>query len=249
MTQSLAVEHLTKRYRQLLAVDDVSFEVAGGSIVGLLGPNGAGKTTILRSIAGIVQPSGGRIVIAGVDLGRDEVAAKRHLGFVPEVPNPYDLLTVAEHLEFVARAYGRRDTAPVAAELMQRLGLEEKRNELVLTLSKGMRQKLVIACAAVHEPPVMMLDEPIVGIDPRGQREIKALLREFRDAGRAVLISTHLLNTAEELCDRILILNRGRIVAGGTLAEIRERARVGDETLEDIFLGLTEEAHAPAPQP
>ncbi len=174
-TALLQVEGLTKYYHELLAVDALSFTVEPGSIVGLLGPNGAGKTTVLRSIAGIVQPTAGR--------------------------------------------------------------------ELVLSLSKGMKQKLTIACALVHDPPLLMLDEPIIGIDPRGQREVKALLGEARSAGRGILISTHLLATAEELCDHVLILNRGRAVAEGTLAEVHDRAgSAAGRTLEDLFLDLTAES-------
>lgn len=247
----LQVAGLTKYYHDFLAVDDLSFGVPAGSIVGLLGPNGAGKTTVLRSIAGIVQPSAGRITIGGHDLAVDDVAAKRALGFVPEVPNPYDLLTVWEHLEFVARVYDRHDGFADRAEaLLGRLNLREKRRELVLSLSKGMKQKLTIACALVHDPPLLMLDEPIIGIDPQGQREVKSLLREAREAGHGILISTHLLATAEELCDHVLILNRGRMVAEGTVPEIH--ARAGSEagrTLEDLFLDLTAEsddAAAPA---
>ncbi len=243
-TALLQVEGLTKYYHELLAVDALSFTVEPGSIVGLLGPNGAGKTTVLRSIAGIVQPTAGRITIAGHDLATAEVAAKRALGFVPEVPNPYDLLTVWEHLEFVARVYDTLDGFAARADaLLARLNLQEKRRELVLSLSKGMKQKLTIACALVHDPPLLMLDEPIIGIDPRGQREVKALLGEARSAGRGILISTHLLATAEELCDHVLILNRGRAVAEGTLAEVHDRAgSAAGRTLEDLFLDLTAES-------
>ncbi len=239
----LCVEHLTKLYQTTLAVEDVGFSVGAGEIVGLLGPNGAGKTTILRCIAGIVQPTHGRIVIAGADLARDELRAKSALGFVPEVPNPYELLTVWEHLAFIARVFGRLAGFPERAEaLLHRLSLAEKRDELVLTLSKGMKQKLTIACALIHEPPVILLDEPIIGVDPRGQREVTALLQEAQAAGRAVLISTHILSTAQELCDDILILHRGRILAGGTLSELRARANAADDrSLEDLFLDLTSE--------
>jgi ABC-2 type transport system ATP-binding protein len=206
---------------------------------------------VLRSIAGIVQPTAGTITIGGHDLERHEVAAKRSLGFVPEVPNPYELLTVWEHLEFVARVYDRLDGfAARAEELLLRLNLAEKRKELVVSLSKGMKQKLTIACAMVHDPPLLMLDEPIIGIDPKGQREVKSLLRETRAEGRAVLISTHILATAEELCDHVLILHRGRVAAEGTLDEIH--AGAGSEegrTLEDLFLVLTAEGQdAAAPE-
>ncbi len=237
----LRVSQLTKCYGSVMAVRGLSFEARAGCIHGLLGPNGAGKTTVLRCIAGIIQPTHGRIEIAGADLATAELAAKRALGFVPEVPNPYDLLTVWEHLEFVSRAFGQMDgLAAGGASLLERLGLTDKRDELVMTLSKGMKQKLMIACALVHDPRVLMLDEPLVGIDPLGQREVKALLQEARTEGRAVLISTHILSTAEELCDEVLILNHGDLVAAGAPAELRRAADPEQQrTLEDIFVELT----------
>ncbi|MCC7492727.1 MAG: ABC transporter ATP-binding protein [Fimbriimonadaceae bacterium] len=241
-TALLRVEGLSKSYRRLLAVSELSFEVHSGELLGLLGPNGAGKTTVLRCIAGIIRPSAGRITIGGQDLAREPLAAKQQLAFVPEVPNPYELLTVGEHLEFVARVFGLADGAPQrAAELLQRLDLLEKRDELVQTLSKGMKQKLMIACGFVHDPQVILLDEPIIGIDPRGQRAIKDLLDEARRAGKAILISTHILATAEELCDSVLILNRGRKLVMGTLADLQESLKMSaDATLEELFLELTE---------
>jgi len=237
----LRVSQLTKCYRSVMAVRGLSFEVGGGCIHGLLGPNGAGKTTVLRCIAGIIQPTQGQITIAGADLATDELAAKRAFGFVPEVPNPYDLLTVWEHLEFVSRAFDQGDALAIHGEaLLERLGLSAKRDELVMTLSKGMKQKLMIACALVHDPRVLMLDEPLIGIDPLGQREVKALLQEARAEGRAVLISTHILATAEELCDEVLILNYGDLVAAGAPAELRRAADPAQQrTLEDIFVDLT----------
>jgi len=248
----LKVEGLTKYYDDLLAVNDLSFEMAAGEVLGLLGPNGAGKTTVLRSLAGIVQPTRGRVVINGFDLAQAEVDAKRQLGFVPEVPSPYDLLTVWEHVEFVARAYGEVEGVRQRGEaLLRRLDLEEKSRELVLTLSKGMKQKLAIACAFVHSSRLILFDEPIIGIDPRGQHAVKELVKEAQAEGRSVLISTHILSTAEEMCDRILILSKGVAVAEGSLAELHQRAHLGDErSLEDVFLSLTEEQtdHASAPE-
>ncbi|MBI3920075.1 MAG: ABC transporter ATP-binding protein [Armatimonadetes bacterium] len=245
----LAVENLTKYYRTVRGVEKLSFRVAAGEMVGLLGPNGAGKTTVLRCIAGIVQATDGRITINGHDLSTQEESAKRSLGFVPEVPNPYDLLTLWEHLEFVARAYGKTDGFRDRGErLLHRFDLSAKRDELVLTLSKGMKQKLAIACAFVHNPPVILLDEPLIGIDPRGQRAVKELLTEATAESRSVLISTHILATAEELCDRIIILNQGTMVTEGTLGALHKRANMGeDKSLEDIFLSLTEEQEQVGP--
>jgi ABC-2 type transport system ATP-binding protein len=247
----LAIQHLTKYYDRLCAVNDLSFSVHPGEIVGLLGPNGAGKTTVLRCIAGILRPTGGRIEICGSDLAAKEQSAKRALAFVPELPNLYDLLTVTEHVRFVAAAYDTEEELVHLEALLRRFELWEKRNELAATLSKGMRQKLACACAFSHRAQVFCFDEPLVGIDPRGARELKAMLAERRDAGCAVLVSTHMLDTAERLCDRVVILNHGQVVAEGTLAELTVRARAGGEadaaalsTLEDVFLRLTAETTA-----
>ncbi|MBW3623135.1 MAG: ABC transporter ATP-binding protein [Armatimonadetes bacterium] len=238
----LVVENLTKYYRRHLAVDDLSFHVNAGEIVGLLGPNGAGKTTVLRSICGILKLSSGRVTIAGHNLQEQEIDAKRSIAFVPEVPNPYELLTVREHLRFVAMAYGETEDLESRMDaLLDRLDLSEKSDALVLTLSKGMKQKLAVACGFIHNAQVLLFDEPLIGIDPKGQRELRTMIEAARDEGRAVLISTHLLDTAERLCDRVMILMRGRKVVEGTLAEIQDRVQFGEDArLEDMFLHLTE---------
>jgi ABC-2 type transport system ATP-binding protein len=238
----LAIENLTKFYGRTRAIDNLSFSVAGGEIVGLLGPNGAGKTTALRCIATILQPTAGRITICGHDLATDELNAKRLLAYVPELPNPYEMLTVLEHLRFIAAAYDAEEQMAGAEALLQRFDLWEKRNELAASLSKGMRQKLAAACAFLHHARVYCFDEPMIGIDPKGARELKDMLAERRDAGNAVLVSTHQLDTAERLCDRVIILQHGQVVAEGTLSELHARARMAsDATLEDLFLRLTGE--------
>ncbi len=240
----LRVEELQKYYRTTLAVDGISFTVADGEILGLLGPNGAGKTTILRSIAGVIQITAGRIEVAGHDLATDETAAKRSLAFVPETPNPYEMLTVYEHLRFIAMAYNTLDRFEErATSLLDKFDLDEKRNDLVATLSKGMKQKLAVACAFIHDARVVLFDEPLIGIDPKGARELKNMMLEAKDAGCSILVSTHMLDTAERLCDRILIIDHGHVVTEGTLSELHDRAQMGaDATLEDMFLKLTEEA-------
>jgi ABC-2 type transport system ATP-binding protein len=240
----LKVTNLVKCYRKTLALDGVSFEVGDGEIVGLLGPNGAGKTTILRCITGIVQPTEGRIEVDGLDLGLSEEETKRRIAFVPEVPSPYEMLTVREHLRFIAMAYSTTDGFEERAEaLMKKFDLIEKRDDLVLSLSKGMKQKLAIACAFIHDARAILLDEPLIGIDPKGVHELKNMISGAREDGNSILISTHMLDTAERLCDRIIILQRGVIVAEGDLAELHERARMGtDASLEDVFLMLTEES-------
>lgn len=247
----LVIEGLTKRYKTTLAVDDMSFTVENGEILGLLGPNGAGKTTILRSVAGIVQPNSGRIMINGHDLSKDEQQAKRSLAFVPEVPNPYDLLTVYEHLRFVAMAYDTMDKFDErASNLLERFDLIDKKNDLVLTLSKGMKQKLAVSCAFIHEAQVLLFDEPLIGIDPKGTRELKDMMVAAKTAGCSVLVSTHMLDTAERLCDRILIIDHGKKVVEGTLDELQSRVHMGeDASLEDIFLKLTEDTTADETNP
>lgn len=239
----LRVSKLVKYYKKTLAVDGLSFQVADGEIVGLLGPNGAGKTTILRCITGIVQPSEGTIEIDDLDLAHYEEEVKRRIAFVPEVPTPYEMLTVTEHLRFIAMAYQTMDHFAERADmLMKRFDLYDKRNDLVLSLSKGMKQKLAIACAFIHDARVILLDEPLIGIDPKGVHELKEMIAEAKRAGKSILISTHMLDTAERLCDRIIIIQHGTIIAEGDLASLHQRAKMGtDATLEDVFLTLTEE--------
>ncbi len=242
----LIVQNLTKRYRSFTALSDLSFTVGDGEIVGLLGPNGAGKTTTLRCIAGIVRPTSGRVLIGPYDLAMEEREAKRQLAFAPEQPNPYETLTVWEHMKFVALAYDTTAGFEERADaLLERFDLIAKRNELVGTLSKGMRQKLVIACAFLHRARVFLFDEPLIGLDPRGARELRESIAEAAHLdGAAVLVSTHMLDTAQNLCDRILILQAGVKVAEGTVADLRTHAGYSlgdgrDATLEDVFLALT----------
>lgn len=226
----------------MTAVHDLSFTVNAGEMVGLLGPNGAGKTTTIRCIASLLQPTSGRILLNGHDVSDDPVAAKRALAFVPEVPNPYEMLTVMEHLRFVAAAYRMEEELQHAEEILTRLDLWDKRNDLGASLSKGMRQKLACACAFIHRAQVFLFDEPLIGLDPKGMRELKSMLMERRAQGNALLISTHMLDTAERLCDRVIILNKGRLIEEGTVSELHDRLKSStDSTLEDMFLQLTEE--------
>ena len=244
----LQIQGLVKLYKRHRAVDGLDLEVNQGEIVGLLGPNGAGKTTALRCVAGILRPNGGRILINGFDVVADQARAKAGLAFVPEVPSLYELLTVEEHLRFVAMCF---DTLPVYDQLVDtlltRYSLAEKRNDLVATLSKGQRQKLSVACALIHNANVFLFDEPMIGIDPSGVHEFKQELARLRDNGASILISTHLLDTAEKLCDRVAIVARGRKLAQGTLEELRRMQDMEGRSLEDIFLTLTEGdlQHAP----
>lgn len=237
----LQVSNLVKQYKAHRAVDDLSFTINPGEIVGLLGPNGAGKTTALRCVAGILRPSEGQVLINGHDVVADQAKAKRGLAFVPEVPSLYELLTVDEHLKFVAMCF---DTLPIYEakrdELLARYSLTDKRDALVATLSKGMRQKLSVACALVHDANVLLFDEPLIGIDPEGARELKDELRRARDEGSALLISTHLLDTAETLCDRVIVMRLGKKIAEGTVQDLRALVPGGETmSLEDVFLALT----------
>ncbi len=239
----LQVRNLVKQYKAHRAVDDLSFELKAGEIVGLLGPNGAGKTTALRCVAGILRPSEGQILINGHDVVADQAKAKKGLSFVPEVPSLYELLTVDEHLRFIAMCF---DTLPIYEErcetLLKRYSLTDKKEALVATLSKGMRQKLSVACALVHDANVLLFDEPLIGIDPEGARELKDELRRARDDGASLLVSTHLLDTAENLCDRVIVMRKGRKIAEGTVADLRGLVPGGETmTLEDVFIQLTHE--------
>ena len=236
----LQIDGLTKYFGQLPAVYNLSFVVRPGEIVGLLGPNGAGKTTSLRCIASILQPTQGRILINGYDLAHQTLEAKGALAYVPEVPNPYEMLTVMEHVRFIAAAFRAEEQLVHAEDLLRRMDLWEKRNDLAATLSKGMRQKLACVCAFIHRPKVLCLDEPMIGLDPKGARELKNLLGERRREGDAILVSTHMLDTAERLCDRVIIMNHGQVLIEGSMAELHARTQMSaDTTLEDVFLSLT----------
>jgi ABC-2 type transport system ATP-binding protein len=235
----LRVAGLTRRYGDFTAVEELSLEVRPGEILGFLGPNGAGKTTTLRVCAGLLRPDAGEIAVAGVSLTRHPLAAKARLGFVPDRPFLYERLSAREFLEFVAALY---DVPPDQAqhrreELLERLELSRVADELIESYSHGMRQKVSLAAALLHDPPLAMLDEPLSGLDPHGARTLKDLLRERSARRLGVLVSTHLLEVAERLCDRVVILHQGRKRAEGSLAELAG-ARAG-ATLEDVFLELT----------
>lgn len=239
----LEVTDLHKSFGRIHAVRGLSLHVQAGEIVGLLGPNGAGKTTTLRCICGILRADSGQIRVGGYDLFQQERQAKQLMAFIPEIPNPYELLTVREHLQLVAMCYGAMHTFGERAEtLMTRFELKEKEHALVATLSKGMKQKLAVACAFIHDARVFLCDEPLVGIDPKGQNALKSELQRLRDEGCAILVSTHQLDTAERLCDRVIIVQGGCKVAEGTLAELQQQAQMENSTLEQVFLKLTEEA-------
>ena len=205
-----------------------------------MGPNGAGKTTTLRALAGILQPTSGCIAVDGIDLQRDPVAAKARLAFIPDEPQLFDYLTVTEHLQFVARLYGVPDAAPQIPLLLEELELSGKRDALPPELSRGMKQKLAIACGLLHRPAALLLDEPLTGLDPVGIRRMKETITARAREGTAVILSSHLLHLVEELCTRLLVIRRGQMVALGTIADIvAERPELAGRTLEEIFIALT----------
>ncbi len=235
----IEVESLHKVYGELTAVQDLSFRVGPGEVIGLVGPNGAGKTTTLQCLAGITVPSGGRIRVAGHDLITDPVAAKAALAFVPDEPHLFEYLTVEEHLRFVARLYGVTDVAARLPGVLRELDLADRRGSLPEELSRGMRQKLAIGCALIHDPRALLLDEPLTGLDPVGIRRMKTTIVEHARAGAAVLLSSHLLHLVEEICTRVLIMRQGRVLAFGTIGEIvRARPDLAGRSLEDVFLGI-----------
>jgi ABC-2 type transport system ATP-binding protein len=235
----IEVEALSKLYGRLMAVQGLTFHVAPGEVLGLVGPNGAGKTTTLRSIAGIIRPTSGAIRIAGHDLSVEPVAAKRVLAFIPDEPHLFDYLTVEEHLRFIGRLYGVADAPARIPVLLGELELLEKRAVLPTELSRGMRQKLAIACGLLHDPKALVLDEPLTGLDPLGIRRMKETVRRRAESGTAVILSSHLLHLVEELCDRVVVLHGGRVLAAGTIAEIVAGIpELSGRPLEEVFLAL-----------
>jgi ABC-2 type transport system ATP-binding protein len=231
-----------KTYRELVAVAGLSFEVGAGAVLGLVGPNGAGKTTTLRALAGIIPPTHGRLLIAGHDMVHDAVAAKQELAYVPDDPKLFDLLTVWEHLQFVASTYRVPDFAARATALLETLELTEKRDTIAQELSRGMRQKVAVACAYLHNPQVILFDEPLTGLDPRGIRTLKQSIVERAAAGAAIIVSSHLLSLVEDLCTHLLILQRGRALFCGPIGQARAAfATVNqDASLEEVFFKATE---------
>ncbi len=235
----IEAEGLHKVYGDLAAVQDLSFRVLPGEVVGLVGPNGAGKTTTLHCLAGITVPTRGRIRVAGHDLAADPVAAKSALAFVPDEPHLFEYLTVEEHLRFVARLYRVSEVDRRLPGLLREMELEDRHGALPEELSRGMKQKLAIACALIHDPKALLLDEPLTGLDPVGIRRMKATILDHARAGAAVILSSHLLHLVEEICTRVLIMQRGRVLAFGTIGEIvAARPDLTGLRLEEVFLGL-----------
>ena len=243
MDTMIELTGLTKRYGSFTAVDALDLRVPKGELFGFLGPNGAGKTTTLRMIAGILRPSSGDVKIGGIDITVDPIAAKTMLGFIPDRPFIYEKLTGIEFLRFVGGLYSLNGKVIEhrSRELLALFDLENWRDELVESYSHGMRQKLIISSAFVHKPDVIVVDEPMVGLDPKAARILKDLFREYTRRGHTIMMSTHTLEVAETMCDRIGIIQGGKIRALGTMDDLRAASEDGKAGLEDIFLRLTGE--------
>ena len=237
----IQVTGLVKRYGTFTAVRDLSFAVQPGEVLGLVGPNGAGKTTTLRCLAGIIPATAGTAKIAGHDIVADPVAAKRTLAFFPDEPRLFDYLTVRQHLSFVARIYGVAHHEALAQPLLEELEIADKADQLPGELSRGMKQKLAIACGLLHSPSVMFFDEPLTGLDPLGIRRMKDSILKRARAGATIVLSSHLLHLLEEVCSHVLILKQGEKIADGTLADVSARFSNGEAnvSLEEIFIRAT----------
>jgi ABC-2 type transport system ATP-binding protein len=241
----IEASNLTKCYGDFTAVSDLSFRVEPGEILGLVGPNGAGKTTTLRCLSGIIPVTLGAARVCGIDVAEDPVAAKRQLAFIADEPRLFEHLSVAQHLKFVARLYGVPDYAARAEPLLVELEMADKKSLLPSELSRGMKQKLAIACGLLHGPRAVIFDEPLTGLDPAGMRRMKNTMKRLAREGAAVILSSHLLSLVEEVCTHLLVLKSGRKVADGRVEDVRARfgASEGD-SLEDVFFRATGDAQA-----
>jgi ABC-2 type transport system ATP-binding protein len=236
-------QQLTKSYGDFDAVKDLTMQVGRGEVFGFLGPNGAGKTTTIRMMMGILVPTRGRVLVGGHDCHLDATEVKRHVGYLPDAPIFYDFLRGREILQFVAEMHGfaKADARERAARMLDAFDLEEAAEEFAVNYSLGMKKKLGLACALIHEPSVLILDEPINGLDPRATRDVNERLLAEAARGTTIFVSTHLLDMAEKLCDRVGIIHRGALVATGSVDEIRAVA-ASTGSLEDVFLKMTDEA-------
>ena len=245
----ISLVNVTKRYGRLTAVDSLNLDVRAGEIFGFLGPNGAGKTTTIRVMMGILKPTTGQVLLNGYDIEREAEKAKAIAGFIPDRPFIYEKLSGHEFLHFVGKLH-HVDAAQLLrriAELLENLELTEWQHELVESYSHGMKQRLVVCASLIHEPRVLIVDEPMVGMDPKGARTLKDLFRSLAAKGTTLFLSTHSISVAEEVCHRIGIIQKGRLIACGTMAELYSQAKTRSENLESVFLELTREQTAPAP--
>ncbi|MGB9779059.1 MAG: ABC transporter ATP-binding protein [Candidatus Bathyarchaeales archaeon] len=243
MTLSFAVKlsSVSKRYGDVTAVDYLDLEVKRGEVFGLLGPNGSGKSTTLKMILGLVKPDSGSVNVLGINVEDDPVAVKRKIGYVPEAPRIYEFLTGLEFLDFTGDVYGMplEEKKKRIEEFIKALDLDGREGDIISSYSEGMKQKVVIISALMHKPELLLLDEPLSGLDPKSARIVKDLLRELASQGVTTIMSTHILEIAQAMCDRIAIMYEGRLLALGTMKELRQKAKMPDSGLEDIFLKLT----------
>jgi ABC-2 type transport system ATP-binding protein len=238
----LKIDHLSKRFGSFTAVDDISLMVSAGEIYGFLGPNGAGKTTTIKMLAGLLMPSGGTITITGYDLGSFPQEGKRATGYIPDRPFLYEKLTGDEYLRFIASLYldsGMEEVLAEAGKFLELFDLTAWRHRLIEGYSHGMRQKLIMASIFMLDQPLIVVDEPMVGLDPKSARIVKELFKSMAAKGTTIFLSTHSMEIAEELCDRIGILVNGRLTTSGTVVQLRQQATSGGGNLEDVFLELT----------
>jgi len=239
----IVLENITKRYGSTLAVKDLSLSVPAGRIFGFIGPNGAGKTTTIKMLVGLLAPTSGRVSICGIDMADRPEAAKSKIGFIPDRPYLYEKITAMEFLRFKAELYGVDGTgfAAKAEERLRQFSLLDWADELIESFSHGMRQRLIMAAALLHAPPVLIVDEPMVGLDPAAIKMVKNLFRHLAADGAAVFMSTHTLQVAEDVCDRIGVIHKGSLLAYGTTDDLRRNARLQNAALEDVFIKLTAE--------
>jgi len=231
--------NLTKKYGNLTAVNNINLTVAQGEVFGFLGPNGAGKTTTIRMMAGLLQPTSGTVRIGGFDIQTEPLKAKYITGFIPDRPFLYEKLTAMEFMHFVARLYEMQDSTKHISELLDLFGLPDWKDELVENFSHGMKQRLVMASALLHDPKVLVVDEPMVGLDPRGARLVKDIFKDLASKGVTVFLSTHTLEIVEQMCTRVAIINNADIIAEGSVEDLGRMARMEKSHLEPIFLRLT----------
>ncbi|MDD3792637.1 MAG: ABC transporter ATP-binding protein [Candidatus Bathyarchaeota archaeon] len=243
MNSNYAVEfqNTTKQYDEILAVDNIDLKINTGEIFALLGPNGSGKSTTLKMIMGLVQPTSGSVQVLGIDVKKDPVAVKRQVGYVPESPSVYEFLTGIEYLDFIADIYGisPADKKQRVNEYLKALQLEGREGDMINSYSDGMKKKISLISAFLHKPKLLILDEPLNALDPRSARIVKDLLHELKSQGVTTILSTHVLEIAEAVCDRIGIMYQGKILSLGTMGELRKQASLPESKLEDIFLKLT----------
>jgi ABC-2 type transport system ATP-binding protein len=235
------VNHISKSFGSRRAVIDVTFSVQGGEVLGLLGPNGSGKSTLMRTIVGIIKPDAGNVLVLSTDVSTNPVAVKKMIGYVPEAPRLYEFLSGVEYLDFVADVHGltKPEKQERILEFLKALDLEGRENELIHGYSQGMKQKLAIAAALLHHPRVLVLDEPLNGLDPRSARIVKEVIHKFKNNGIPTIFSTHVLEIADAICDRIIIMYNGQVIAEGTTQELKAKAGSAGSTLEEVFLKLT----------